>query len=280
MDSTIRHIQTNLQEIIIEKWEDDLKLTLNGDLQFSFKEDSIYTNAMSLIPMRFFESKKGIKVLILGWWDGFIADKIRQFSNISDIELCELDSWMIELCKTDDDIRIFNHDVFIDPKLHVHIEDAFTWIGKQSTVYDLIIADFPDANALELSKLYSVEFYKNINNLLDSDGVFITIASEIRYTQSCFECIIKTLNSVFDYLVPFSLYMPETYGKIWLIMVSKADIFHNHCNDLDLYFPQRQDTIEINTIKNNLAYTLFHEETLSSGFIPWITNKKASNYAN
>jgi predicted membrane-bound spermidine synthase len=51
---------------VIEKWEDDLRLTLDGDLQFSFKEDMIYTNAMSLTPMRYINPEKKISVLILG----------------------------------------------------------------------------------------------------------------------------------------------------------------------------------------------------------------------
>jgi spermidine synthase len=280
MDPIIQHIDTWLQKVVIEKWEDDLRLTLDGDLQFSFKEDMIYTNAMSLTPMRYINPEKKISVLILGWGDGFIADKIRSFPHVVHIDLCEIDRGMIELCRTDNDIRHFNHDVFLDQRLHIHIEDAYEWIWDQSKTYDLIIADFPDAHAIELSKLYSKEFFNNIHKLLDPQWVFITIASEIHYTQSCFESIIKTVNSIFNYSVPFFLHMPETYGDIWLIMASKSDLFHMHLDSINLYIPQFQDTIEINTIENNIAYHVFHRETIASGFIPWITNKPISKNAN
>ena len=65
MNPIIRHFNTGTQDVIIEKWIDDLRLTLNGDLQFSFKEDSIYTNAMTDIPMQYLESRKNLRVLIL-----------------------------------------------------------------------------------------------------------------------------------------------------------------------------------------------------------------------
>lgn len=274
MDPIIRYTSTGSQEVIIEKYKNDLRLTLSGDLQFSFQEDSIYTNAMTETPMEYLSSKESINVLILGGWDWFIADKIRSFPTVTSIDLCELDAGMIELCKTDIDIREFNHDIFKDPILHIHIEDAYTWIMKQGKKYDLIIADFPDAHAIELSKLYSQEFYTAIWNILCSDGVFITLGSEIQYTPSCFESIIKTIQSIFPYSLPFSINMPETYGKMWLIMVSQSDIFWKK-EHINIYKPSQQASILINTVSDNNAYHYFHTETLSSGFIPGISNKKS-----
>ncbi len=274
MSSIIRHINTGTQEVIIEKWTDDLRLTLGGDLQFSFQEDSIYTNAMTDTPMRYLESRENLRVLILGGWDGFIASHIRTYTNILSIDLCELDAGMIELCSTDSDIREFNHDIFKDPIVQVYIEDAFTWVAKCKNQYDLIIADFPDAHAIELSKLYSWEFYTSLSNILSTSGIFITLGSEIQYTPSCFESIIKTISEIFQYSQPFSINMPDTYGNMWIIMVSQSDIFREDTN-IQQYSPKQQDTIEVNTIPNNNAYYYFHEETLSSGFIPGITNKKS-----
>lgn len=274
MDPIIRYTNTGIQEVMIEKYENDLRLTLSGDLQFSFQEDNIYTDAMTETPMIYLSSKKSIRVLILGGWDGFIANKIRSFPTVKSIDLCELDIGMIELCKTDIDIREFNNDIFLDPKLDIHIEDAYTWVMKQEKKYDLIIADFPDAHTVELSKLYSQEFYMAISNILCSDGVFITLGSEIQYTPSCFESIIKTIQSIFPCSLPFYINMPETYGKMWLIMASQSDIFWKK-EHINIYKASQQASILINTISDNNAYQYFHTETLSSGFIPGISNKKS-----
>lgn len=273
MNSTIRHINTGKQDVIIEKWVDDLRLTLDWDLQFSFQEDSIYTNAMTDIPMRYLGSQENIRVLILGGWDGFIADKIRNFPNVSSIDLCELDAGMIELCSTDIDITEFNHNIFKNPLLQVHIEDAFTWVESCKNQYDLVIADFPDAHSMELSKLYSLEFYTSISNIISPSGAFVTLGSEIQYTPSCFEGIIKTIRKVFHNSLPFSIDMPATYGNMWIIMASQSDIFWEDVN-IQKYIPTQQDSIEINTISNHNAYNYFHKETLSSGFIPGITNQQ------
>ena len=122
-----------------------------------------------------------------------------------------MDIGMIELCRTDIDIKNFNHDIFRDSFLQIHIEDAYSWTKECTTQYDLIIADFPDAHNIELSRLYSLEFYESIKNILSQNGIFITLGSEIRYTPSCFESIIKTLREKFRYSKPFSINMPQTY---------------------------------------------------------------------
>lgn len=214
MEPTIRHIHTELQDIIIEKSDDDLRLTLDAELQFSFSEDAIYTDAMTHIPMRHLSGRSDIRVLILGGGDGFIADRISTYSSVCSIDLCELDAGMIALCTNDPDIREFNHDIFLNQIMHIHIADAYSWITEQSGMYDLIIADFPDAHSPELSRLFSREFYLNIATILRKDGIFITLGSEIEHTPKCFDCIIKTLREIFPYTVPFSVDMPTTYGNM------------------------------------------------------------------
>ncbi len=256
---------------MIEKSDDDLRLTLDGDLQFSFSEDSIYTDAMTRIPMSCLSTRSDIRVLILGGGDGFIADAISRYPSVSQIDLCELDAGMIELCKNDSDIREFNHDIFSNPMLHIHIADAYTWTREQTDTYDLIIADFPDAHSPELSQLFSREFYLNIDAILRDDGVFITLGSEIQYTPRCFECIIRTMWEVWSHIVPFSIVMPSTYGNMWLILASRSDIRTQE--DLVIYQPRYQNEVEINTISNHQAYLYFDEQTQNSGFIPGITNR-------
>lgn len=269
-----QHIHTELQDIIIEKYTDDLRLILDGDLQFSFKEDTLYTSAMTKIPMGCLWKKREIKVLILWGGDGFIADTLRNYPNITSIDLCELDRWMIELCSTNADITSFNHGVFSDPKVRIHIEDALVYVKKNlSQQYDLIIADFPDAHSRELAKLYAKEFYEDISRLLTPEGVFVTLGTEVRYTKKCFECIIKTLNTVFPYSYQYSVLMPETYGEMGIGIASKTPI--NILNsEIKTYTPIMQDIVEINTIENTIAYWYFREWTESSGFIPGVTNNQ------
>ncbi len=277
MESTIRHIRTELQDIMIEKSDNDLRLTLDGDLQFSFSEDAIYTDAMTRIPMSCLSTRSDIRVLILGGGDGLIADAISRYPHISRIDLCELDSGMIDLCKSDSDIREFNHDIFSNPILHIHIADAYSWIAEQTDTYDLIIADLPNAHRPVLSQLFSREFYLNIDTILWDDGVFITLGSETQHTPKCFECIIATMREIWTHTLPFSIDMPSTYGNIWLILAARSDIGMQE--DIAIYRPQYQNEIEINTTMNYQAYFYFDAETQSSRFIPGITNRDHTNAA-
>lgn len=56
---------SNFQEIIVEKSDDDLRLTLAGDLQFSSKEEYLYNEAMVDYPMSVLKDRDTLSVLIL-----------------------------------------------------------------------------------------------------------------------------------------------------------------------------------------------------------------------
>jgi hypothetical protein len=81
------------------------------------------------------------------------------------------------------------------------------------------------------------------------------------------------MRGVFSYSMPFTINMPTTYGNMWIIMASQTNIFWV-CLNTEQYMPTQQDTVYINTLFNNKAFYYFQQETLSSGFIPGITNKK------
>ncbi len=266
----ITRYTSKFQEIIVEKTDDDLRLTLAGDLQFSSKEEYLYNEAMVDYPMSVLKGRDELSVLILGGGDGLLAHELMQYSNISSVTLCELDPTMIEICSTDPDIVAYNGDVFHDPKLQVIFDDAFLFIEQITSSYDLIIADFPNPHIEVLSRLYSKEFYTNIYARLKENGIFVAQVAEVYHTRKCFQCVGKTLSTVFPYVRGYARYMQHTMGNLGFVMGSKNDILSSIIVEQSLELDGSD--IEINTVANALAYYYFDEETKISGFIPWITN--------
>lgn len=88
-----------------------------------------------------------------------------------------------------------------NPNVHIIIADAFEYLLEvQDKEYDLIIADFPDPHLQVLSKLFSLEFYKNIARILCPTGIFVTLACDIEHTRRCFDCIGDTLSKCFQFV--------------------------------------------------------------------------------
>lgn len=261
---------SNFQEIIVEKSDDDLRLTLAGDLQFSSKEEYLYNEAMVDYPMSVLKDRDTLSVLILWGGDWLLAHELIKYKNIFFITLCELDPTMVELCSTDPDIVSYNGDIFHDPKVRVIYDDAFLFMEKLTESYDLIIADFPNPHIEVLSKLYSKEFYTNIYTHLKENGIFVAQVAEVYHTKKCFQCVWKTLSTIFPYVRWYARYMQYTMGNLGFVMASKSDIIDPIVVEQPIELDGNDR--EINTVENSIAYHYFDEETKTSGFIPWITN--------
>ena len=81
--------------------------------------------------------------------------------------LVDLDPRVLELAKTSDHFTDFNEDSLDDPRVTTIAADAFTWLREaKHTAYDAVIADLPDPDDVATSKLYSIEFYGLIRQVM------------------------------------------------------------------------------------------------------------------
>lgn len=145
------------------------------DLQPQFSESSIelYHQTMSHGAINL-NGKIPKNVLILGGGDGLLVHELLKYSEIQKISLVELDPQIIQLAQKDFRFLNLNQDALHHPKVDLHITDAYQFIKTKSKKYDAIFIDFPFPFSYEISRLYSVEFYKNVAKIL-SDGGFVVL---------------------------------------------------------------------------------------------------------
>ena len=74
-------------------------------------------------------------------------------------------------------------------------EDGFLFINNEERLYDVIIVDLPDPRTLEISRMYSKEFYEQCYLKLRPNGVLVTQAGSPYYAMKAFYCIEETMNS-------------------------------------------------------------------------------------
>ena len=72
-----------------------------------------------------------------------------------------------------------------------------------------IIIDLPDPNDHSLGKLYSKEFYELLKKRLAADGVLVTQSSSPYLARKAFWSVNKTLEAVFDSVLPYHVYIPS-----------------------------------------------------------------------
>ena len=71
--------------------------------------------------------------------------------------------------------------------------DAFSYTAEAGQTYDVVMVDLVDPSNEKLAKLYSVEFYRQIDALLAGDGVMVTQATSSFFSPHAFSMVASTV---------------------------------------------------------------------------------------
>jgi spermidine synthase len=213
-DPIVYSAQTKYQRIVLTKKAEDVRLYLNGGIQFSSTDEYRYHEGLVMPAMvNLLEQKPGVKlkIAVLGGGDGLAVRELLKFEDsIDEIHLVDLDKGVTDLAKNTDILKRLNGNSLANPKVKVLNADAWTWIQEQpKESLDLIINDFPDPDETVVSKLYSQEFFKFIQRVLGQNGILVTQSTSSYATPKAFWGINKTLKSVFPQTQPYSVYVPS-----------------------------------------------------------------------
>ncbi|WP_413559282.1 spermidine synthase [Bdellovibrio sp. HCB209] len=148
-------------------------LWLNGQFQFDSRYEKSYHDAFLTGAMNLTKSTPK-KILILGAGDGLLLrDALKRFPNDTEITLVELDPMVLELAKTDRRWRDLSENSLTNPRAEIITDDAFHFLRGSKRTWDAVFLDFPYPYSVELSKLYSLEFYSIVKNRLSPEGFIV-----------------------------------------------------------------------------------------------------------
>ncbi|WP_447756355.1 polyamine aminopropyltransferase [Sphingopyxis fribergensis] len=160
---------TRFQRIVLTRRGNDLRLYLNGNLQFSSRDEYRYHEALVWPAMG--RVANPANVLILGGGDGLAAREVLRDPQVRMVTLVDLDPEMTRLFRDNKTLATLNRGALASPRLRVENADAFGWIRRARGSYDVIIVDFPDPTEFALGKLYTESFYREVARILKPDGV-------------------------------------------------------------------------------------------------------------
>ena len=206
-DDVILSKQTAYQKIVMTKHKDDVRLFLDGNLQFSTVDEYRYHEALVHIPMLY--AKSHDRVLILGGGDGLAAREVLKYDDVKEVVLVDIDKQMTDLCKNNEEIAKLNNHSLENEKLKLINEDAYMFVQENQEKFDVIIVDFPDPNNENLNKLYTNVFYNYVKANLTEDGVMVCQSTSPYYAKKSFWCINKTIKTQFENVLPYHLQVPS-----------------------------------------------------------------------
>jgi len=216
--------QTSYQKIVITAKDNRLQCYINGSIQFDTIDEYRYHE--SLIHPIMLNTPQHNNILIVGGGDGMALREVLKYDNVKKVTLVDLDPAMTKLFKENPKLSQLNHHAYDNPKVTVVNQDAWKFIEKSDTLYDVIVLDLPDPNNISLSRLYSQTFYKILTNHLSRSGAMVTQASSPLFTRKAFWSVKKTMQSTGLQTKAYHTYVPS-FGEWGFVMASKLKIDFN-----------------------------------------------------
>ncbi len=209
------------QHIVVTRHKDDLRLFLNGNLQFSASDEYRYHEALVQIPMHVNENVR--HVLLLGGGDGLGVREVLKHTHVESITLVDLDPAITRLGSENPHFIRLNGDSLNHGKVTVINQDAFVYLKETPKRFDLIIVDLPDPNNVSLSRLYTKEFYRLLEMRLSSHGLFDTQATSPFYARQAYWAIHNTIAAGgFSTTIPYHTYVPS-FGEWGFVMACRRE---------------------------------------------------------
>ncbi len=215
-DRVIFSRQTRFQQIVMTRNRDDLRLYLDGHLQFSSRDEHRYHESLIHVPMMATPFHE--RVLLLGAGDGLAVRELLKYKDIREIVVVDIDPEMTRLARTQPLVRKLNSGALEDPRVRVVNGDAFGYLTAPGDPFEVIIADLPDP----IGPLSFPD--PRVRRRLARHGLFVTQSTSAYATPEAFWSIRATLEKAgFPHVTPYHAYVPS-FGDWGFMLASETKL--------------------------------------------------------
>lgn len=210
--------QSRYQRIVVSESNGELCLYLNGQLQFSSRDEYRYHEA--LVHPALSAAQRRARVLIAGGGDGLAAREVLRWPDVEHVTLVDLDPAMTRLFATEPKLVALNAGALSNRRVRVVNEDALIFLRATAERFDVAIFDLPDPSNYSLGKLYSVEAYRALRERLTETGVLVVQATSPLFARQAFWSIVTTLETAGFQALPFRAFVPA-FGEWGFVLASR-----------------------------------------------------------
>ncbi len=201
----------------LEPGEDgSIALYIDNDLQFDSKDEHIYHEGL-VLPALALASQRiqaQLNVLIIGGGDGLVARELFKSKQINKVDLVDYDPEILNYAR--DNFADINKSSLSDPRLSIHIEDAWNFIDKaleSNPHYDLIISDLTVPDDAESARFHSIDWYAKLSSLLSPSGVLSINGVSALATPEAFWSVCNSISKGNLHVRPYHVQIPSFTAK-------------------------------------------------------------------
>jgi spermidine synthase len=221
-EPVIYAVSTKYQRIVLTRREDDLRLYLNGNLQFSSRDEYRYHEALVQPVLGRVANPRN--VLILGGGDGLAAREVLRHPEVRHLTLVDLDDEMTGLFSKTAMLTALNKGALTDRRMTVINADGFRWAREAAATragsFDAIIVDFPDPVDYSVGKLYTETFYRAVRRLMAPTGAMVVQSTSPLVAPMAYWTVATTLEAAGLQTRGYHVYVPS-FGE-WGFVLAAA----------------------------------------------------------
>ena len=218
-DPVIFSRASRYQRIVVTNAQGEMRLFLDGELQFSSFDEYRYHEALVHPGLAAVAAPR--QVLVLGGGDGMAVREILKDRRVQQVTLVDLDPAVTETFRDHETFAALNDYALRSPRVEVVNADAFVWLDNDRRQYDFIVVDFPDPSNYSLGKLYTATFYARLAAHLAEDGVAAIQSSSPLLARRAFWCVVETVRAAGLDARPYHVAIPS-FGEWGYVIATHA----------------------------------------------------------
>lgn len=209
----VSFLKTEFQQIdIYDTYAFGKVLLLDGHVQLAEIDEHCYHEA--LVHPVTLSMASPTRALIVGGGDGGALRELVKYNSLESIEIVEIDEGVIETCKLH--MPEISGGAFDDPRVAVHVSDAFEFVKNVSNPYDIIVMDVTDVYEEDdeslSEQLFGDEFHRDICNALTESGFLVTQADNLLFCPYSLDGILAMLERYFNNVGSYWAFVPSFGG--------------------------------------------------------------------
>jgi len=210
--------------VSVRKDWDITSMAINGRTNASDSEDMATQVMLGQMPLLLAPRLKN--ALVVGFATGVTAGAILQ-SPIESVECVELEPATVNGSRFFEHV---NHHPLNDPRLHLIIDDARTYLRVNPTRYDIIVSEPSHPWVPGVANLFTREFFQLGRERLNDDGIFVQWLQIYQLSTDSLRSILATFHETFPYVQVFRV-QGAWKGKDLLLVGSKTPLTLDHIKE-------------------------------------------------
>jgi len=166
-------------------------LLINGKPDASSKGDLVTQILLGQVGMLFCSNPQ--EVLVIGVGSGVTAGSILRHP-VAKLDVVEISPTVVEASSL---FSEENHNFLTDPRTHLFVEDALSYLKEVPNTYDLIVSEPSNPWIAGIGNLFSVEYFNLCKSRLADDGMMVQWFHLYEMNDQTFQLVLRTFSAVF-----------------------------------------------------------------------------------